>query len=709
MVRKKKTAKTTSAGSREKTRRPTEKKAATKTISKQEPDTLPNLDPVPKTLEKVSPTTPEIRIDTCESIDADSLSQDFAAAAAAEDTRPKELFRRDTLDEVVEVEHDASLSPTLPEPEREALNVLEDAIAESEMTTSAVDETIRQDSLESNDSLEPLKIPTSRNDDASKRAMESSVSYEVLDPPYYPVTPAPMTVYPSLAAELMESDADGAIQMGIEESAYRDYLLSRSQPSEEGAVGGGGEILNQALDNRDSIEADFLSKAKSSEGTNRPQEAVTAPPEEDNVFEKAFADACDMQLQAALTASLDEAALRKALNGEAAAEVDLTNVTALTESLTEATTVSTLSPSAPPMMDVAEMPLIAEAEALTPGILVLPEGSVEKINRRMLEGMDSLEQPSEASETMTSIADSATVETLEVIVLEASAPDLINIEASASAVEGLEASAPVETEASTLNSEAGAAVNVEEIHVVSKAPLSQAELLELCANPLLIQQTKILEDFFAEVSPALTSQHPLHELLVEYQRSRTKLLALEEHLFQLKRDMEAQLPGLWSSSMQSTTVEGICRDNHKVSQQLTYEKVAFNSDHLPNVARALSTVRIFAQEQLSHAAFVCAKNRLKVNVYLHKLYTEECSMLQNIPAGASVTSNDAADLDVVLRHQIKILRSCINVLFAFQRRPISDSVFQVSRKGEKMCLICNLNMDMAMDMAIAEDEVIEFS
>ena len=665
MVRKKKTAKS-SAGSREKSRRSTEKKPTTSTLSSSvekvapaalEPDLII---PVPKTLEKVSPTTPEIRIDTCESIDGDSLSQGFAQAvtrgAESEDQRPRELFRHDTLDEVVEVENDAS--PTLPPPEREALDVLEHAISEMD------DDARGRDSLETDDSLEPLKMPNRSS------ALESCVSYEVLDTPCDPTAPAPL--YPSLAAELIESDADGALQMGIEEMAYRDYLLSRSQPSESEPV--------LRMKSQDSIEADFFRAHQRDSKIPLEEEDE----EEENVFEKAFSDACDMQLQAALTASLDEAAARRALLGEAPAEVDLTNVTALTESLTEATTVSTLSPSAPPMGgDVMEMMRpIAEAEATTPGLLVLPEGSVEKIERKALVSTDSLEQGSDATLEASAI-DLAAVEASapDLGIVEASAPCWESLEASAPIVEPLETSTPaVELDLEEVASEAVIVDKMQEVQIENRGPLSPSELLELCANPLLNQQTKILEEFFAEVSPALTAQHPLHELLIEYQRSRTKLLALEEHLFQLKRDMEAQLPGLWSSSMQSTNVEGVCRDNHKVSQQLTYERVAFNSDHLPNVARALSTVRIFAQEQLSHAAFVCAKNRLKVNVYLHKLYTEECPLLQNIPAGASVTANDERDIDVVLKHQIRILRSCINVLFAFQRRPVSDVVFQVRQR-----------------------------
>ena len=269
-VRKKKPVKSSSSGEKDKTKRPSARKSVSE--DKQE------LEPVPRTLEPVSPTTPEIRIEKCESVDADSLSYDFQTTK----NRPSEIGRHDTLEEVLDVEED--YSPTLPHPEREALDILKEAI-------NSVDDTLRRDSVESTDSLEPLQVQIKSGENPIP-TMESSVSYEVLDTPCDPTLPAP--IYPNLASELIESDADGALRMGIEEMDYRNYLVSGSQPSEEDKPG--FQCRDSVEDKpgfqcRDSVEYDFLHRSKSKD--SRASEIDLGP---ENVFDKAFSDAYEIQV-----------------------------------------------------------------------------------------------------------------------------------------------------------------------------------------------------------------------------------------------------------------------------------------------------------------------------------------------------------------------------------------------------------------------------
>ena len=69
--------------------------------------------------------------------------------------------------------------------------------------------------------------------------------------------------------------------------------------------------------------------------------------------------------------------------------------------------------------------------------------------------------------------------------------------------------------------------------------------------------------------------------------------------------------------------------------------------------------------------------RMQVESYIYRLYSEHPAL----PTSASQAQNAPVrqwlphQRDARTSHQVAILRRCISVLFAFQRRPASDDVF----------------------------------
>ena len=179
-----------------------------------------------------------------------------------------------------------------------------------------------------------------------------------------------------------------------------------------------------------------------------------------------------------MTASLDEAAAKRAFNSgepqQQPAEIDLTNISALTESLTEAT-MSMLSPTAPVILE-AEMNPITVPESLTPGVLVLPDGSVENIDRKTF----LMESPVELSRgTTITVEPSAPV----VDVTEPSAPALV-LEQDSVVCDNVANDELLAVDAQMRE------VEIDEI----KTPMALAELGQLSLNPLLNQVGRLLHE-----------------------------------------------------------------------------------------------------------------------------------------------------------------------------------------------------------------------
>ncbi|XP_078589485.1 ectopic P granules protein 5 homolog [Branchiostoma floridae x Branchiostoma japonicum] len=200
-------------------------------------------------------------------------------------------------------------------------------------------------------------------------------------------------------------------------------------------------------------------------------------------------------------------------------------------------------------------------------------------------------------------------------------------------------------------------------------PLTQDQLQSLYDNPLLPQLEEWVDCFLQQTNQ---SKHEFYQLVQQYYRSRVGLAEVQAGITDLQSRQE-QLEGqLWVTTDHVITAQGYCHDNVKVSQTQNYRQVELSGVACVELSRVLHDTRVQVHEMYALSGYSAMLCRLQVETYLHQVLSSSCT-------DTDTFTNMLADRERV--------RSCISVLFTFQRRPIRDQQFleDTQKWIEKLC------------------------
>ncbi|XP_033099652.1 ectopic P granules protein 5 homolog isoform X3 [Anneissia japonica] len=220
-------------------------------------------------------------------------------------------------------------------------------------------------------------------------------------------------------------------------------------------------------------------------------------------------------------------------------------------------------------------------------------------------------------------------------------------------------------------------------------PFTDDELTNYYFNPMLQHHELYVESFVKQTN---VTNHELYELLLNFFKSRSNLLAVIADISSVRKDYKNYTSELWISQENHITANGRCADGFKVSQTVTYSTVEFNYMKLHEVERTLKLIRSFAHDTLSLCLYTAQLSRLQIESYLYFLITKNPT-LESINKYSPITAHLVGESSREDQQQIERLRQCISVLFAFQRRPTQDQVFiDVTREWLKRLIAILLRL-----------------
>lgn len=216
-----------------------------------------------------------------------------------------------------------------------------------------------------------------------------------------------------------------------------------------------------------------------------------------------------------------------------------------------------------------------------------------------------------------------------------------------------------------------------EIEIV---PFNDKQLHELYQNSESIALKQFNLDFLeSELKGISVKQHPLYELLATYLQERREVVKDTLQLEQTRKECGEAQEDLWTLSSSVVSGRGECSDGNVVTATHTFTKASFHRSTFQSVSRTLSNIRHIANESLTLHAYATEISKLNIDFYIQNV-TNNCLGSANISRNSPVVlSLDTPQKDLL--PQLYDLRTCISILFSFQRKLIKDSTFiEESRK-----------------------------
>jgi hypothetical protein len=176
--------------------------------------------------------------------------------------------------------------------------------------------------------------------------------------------------------------------------------------------------------------------------------------------------------------------------------------------------------------------------------------------------------------------------------------------------------------------------------------LIPSQILGLYSNTQLEHNAQFVAHFLSEQESVGKSE--LHELLTNYLRVRSALLAAEKKINAIRDDVETHKDALWTMKDEKEEEEGECQDEKTVTAVVEYKVAEYES----RVGSRLA------------ASFKEMKEHLIENFSLHSYKSEVCRLKIEDFVFKVIEVSDADDL-----------KKAVNVLFHFQRKLISDAAF----------------------------------
>ncbi|XP_020712165.2 ectopic P granules protein 5 homolog isoform X2 [Athalia rosae] len=206
-------------------------------------------------------------------------------------------------------------------------------------------------------------------------------------------------------------------------------------------------------------------------------------------------------------------------------------------------------------------------------------------------------------------------------------------------------------------------------------PFTDAQLAALYNN----KELALAETFVAEFvdtqlrGTAVRQQHRLYELLVSYLRIRNHSILNSQELNSLKANCKETQKQLWCLDKASITESGECQDGNPVSATHEYHIAHFNQQTLGALSRNLLSIRDLIHNTEALHCYEAEMLRLQIDNYIQRVCTL-CKDFENLPQNAPVNLKQGPVSSRIMP-QMYELRTCVGILFNFQRKVLKDARF----------------------------------
>ena len=162
-----------------------------------------------------------------------------------------------------------------------------------------------------------------------------------------------------------------------------------------------------------------------------------------------------------------------------------------------------------------------------------------------------------------------------------------------------------------------------------------------------------------------------YELVQTYYTSCNKLFDINHDLKVHMRELRRVEDSVWQTVEFTEKGHGECSDRARVEGQIQYTKEVFSPENLNTLGNNLKVIRNVMHDPFTILSYQKHFAKLHVEAYLvdlckkHPEWQELCE--SSIVANLEVTPNQA--------ESAASLKSCLSVLFAFQRKPVKDPEF----------------------------------
>eukprot|EP00057_Strongylocentrotus_purpuratus_P029333 XP_011683807.1 PREDICTED: ectopic P granules protein 5 homolog [Strongylocentrotus purpuratus] len=205
----------------------------------------------------------------------------------------------------------------------------------------------------------------------------------------------------------------------------------------------------------------------------------------------------------------------------------------------------------------------------------------------------------------------------------------------------------------------------------SMQPMSQQELQYYYFNSMLTNHDAFVEDF---VKGNYIDKHEFYDLVSNYLRARLNVGTIQAEIKGQREDYMDNVEQIWSFTQNEIPVKGQCQDDVNVKSTHTFKTVEYHEQKLKAAEYALSQLRIHVHGTYALVTYTAQLSRLQIEVFIYHLLNRSQLFRQvdsTMPVTALLMNLNSAEAQA----DINKLKQCISVLFAFQRRPISDSEF----------------------------------
>lgn len=206
-------------------------------------------------------------------------------------------------------------------------------------------------------------------------------------------------------------------------------------------------------------------------------------------------------------------------------------------------------------------------------------------------------------------------------------------------------------------------------------PFTESQLAALYNNKeLALAETFVVEFVDTQLrGSAARQQHRLYELLVSYLRVRNHSIVNLQELNRLKINCKETQKQLWCLDKASVTESGECQDGNPVSATHEYSVAHFNQQTMGALSRNLSSIRDLVHNTQSLHCYEAELLKLQIENYIHRVCAL-CKDFGNLAQNAPVVLRQGQTPSHVMPHLFE-LRTCVAILFNFQRRVLKDAKF----------------------------------
>ncbi|XP_071496292.1 ectopic P granules protein 5 homolog [Diadema antillarum] len=205
----------------------------------------------------------------------------------------------------------------------------------------------------------------------------------------------------------------------------------------------------------------------------------------------------------------------------------------------------------------------------------------------------------------------------------------------------------------------------------SMQPMSRLELRYYYSNSMLATQDAFVESF---VKGNYVDKHEFYELVNNYLRARLNVGTIKAEIAGFREVYTRSQDEIWSFRETEVPVKGQCQDDINVKATHTFTTVEYQEDKMHALEHALDKLREHIHGTYALVTYTAQLSRLQIECYIHQLLN--CSHLfRGISSSMPITAHLTDVHSSTAQADIARLKQCISVLFAFQRKPVSDLEF----------------------------------